>query len=119
MYCLRVITRGCTVICTASPSISAWIRHEAPLGSSHLNVPSSTPAAMTSVSASFQRRSSLRETLSSSGLRSDSDQPSIHIAHALEPPVGANSFRMRRSRSSGVAEDRLTVSRRARSCSAA
>ncbi len=82
------MTSGCVVICTASPSISAISRQAAPRGSSQVNCDFATPSAITSVSASFHRRSRRRETASSSGTRIDSAQPSIHSAQAFESPVG-------------------------------
>src|SRR5215468_104281 len=97
----------------------AMMRQAAPAGSGHVKSPSLTPAAMTSVRASFQRRSSRRDTFSNSGTRIDSDQQSIHIAHDLEEPVGAYHLRILRTFSNGVALDVATASSRFRSCSAA
>lgn len=70
------------------PSTNAVIRQAAPRGSGQSNAPAETHPATTSASDSRHRRSSRRTLRSSSGTRSDSLQPSIHIAHAF---VGAPS----------------------------
>jgi len=84
----RGSSRRCTVTWVASPSIRDMIRQVAPSASAQVKTPASTPSSMIARSVSFHRVSILREVSSSSALRIDSAQASIHRAHDLDFPLG-------------------------------
>ena len=92
--CRREMTRPWTVSpCTASPSMRALIRHAAADGSSRSTVPSATPAWTTSARAARHRRSSPRDTFSSSGTRK------------IGPAVDPHRPRLGAARSGRTAQD--------------
>ena len=95
------------------------MRQAAPLGSSQVISPRSTPCRITSATVSFQRTSSACETSAISRLRIEVAHASIHSDQPAPLPSGPYIVRIRASRRAALPVPLAAPSSRSRSRSAA